>query len=87
MAVHNPPHGGVLVERLAGADEAAEWRGRQRDLPSITLNERQVSDLEMIGTGGLSPLSPSHLSGWGRAATPAARCHHDGGGGGGGTGR
>src|SRR5437868_4698704 len=57
MAVHNPPHGGVLVERLAGAEAAAGWRGRQGELPSITLNERQVSDLEMIGTGGLSPLT------------------------------
>src|SRR5205823_6448925 len=57
MAVHNPPHGGTLVRRLASADEAQAWRRRRPELPAVILNERQVSDLEMIGTGGLSPLT------------------------------
>jgi sulfate adenylyltransferase len=52
-----PPHGGELIERLVGADEATSWRDRYRELPAVVLNERQVSDLEMIGTGGLSPLA------------------------------
>jgi sulfate adenylyltransferase len=51
------PHGGTLVERLAGPAEAAEWKGRAAELPRLALNARQVSDLEMLGTGGLSPLS------------------------------
>src|SRR6266571_4674416 len=54
---HNPPHGGTLVSRLAGDEEARAWRDRQAELPSVSLNERQVSDLEMIATGGLSPLT------------------------------
>ncbi len=51
------PHGGTLINRLASEAEAQEWRGRQGELPSLVLNNRQVSDLEMIGTGGLSPLT------------------------------
>jgi sulfate adenylyltransferase len=51
------PHGGTLVERLAGSAEAAEWQGKAAGLPRLALNARQVSDLEMLGTGGLSPLS------------------------------
>src|SRR5262245_50701497 len=51
-----PPHGGTLVNRLASADETPEWTGRAAELPALTLNSRQISDLEMIGTGGLSPL-------------------------------
>ena len=44
------PHGGRLVNRLASAGEAAEWQGRLGGLPSVRLNNRQVSDLEMIAT-------------------------------------
>ena len=51
------PHGGRLVNRLASAGEAAEWQGRLGALPSVRLNNRQISDLEMIATGGLSPLT------------------------------
>ncbi len=57
MTAHNPPHGGDLVRRLVSDSEAVEWRGRQRDLPCLVLNDRQTSDLEMIATGGLSPLA------------------------------
>jgi sulfate adenylyltransferase len=51
------PHGGKLVSRLASPGEASEWQGRIGSLPAIRLNNRQISDLEMIATGGLSPLS------------------------------
>jgi sulfate adenylyltransferase len=51
------PHGGTLVERRVGLEEAREWQGRLGELPRLTLNARQVSDLEMLGTGGLSPLT------------------------------
>src|SRR5215210_3920799 len=52
-----PPHGGKLINRLASAAEAADWQGRIGSLPSVRLNNRQVSDLEMLATGGLSPLT------------------------------
>src|SRR5215212_8426162 len=51
------PHGGTLINRLASAAEAAEWQGQLSRLPSLRLNNRQVSDLEMLATGGLSPLT------------------------------
>src|SRR5438034_1383237 len=50
------PHGGTLVNRVASSEEAQEWSRRAAELPSLGLNSRQISDLEMIGTGGLSPL-------------------------------
>ena len=59
QAVPGPsvPHGGVLVDReLVGAarDEAL---ARAATLPAIALDERELSDLEMIGVGALSPLT------------------------------
>lgn len=50
------PHGGELVQRLVSGEEARAAEGRAAGLPAVTLNERQISDLEMIATGGLSPL-------------------------------
>jgi sulfate adenylyltransferase len=52
-----PPHGGLLVDRLASPEAAREWSARARELPALVLNSRQISDLEMIATGGLSPLT------------------------------
>jgi sulfate adenylyltransferase/3'-phosphoadenosine 5'-phosphosulfate synthase len=51
------PHGGTLVNRMAKPDEVAAWRVRASSLPSITLNARQLSDVEMIGIGAFSPLT------------------------------
>jgi sulfate adenylyltransferase len=51
------PHGGKLINRLASPAEAAEWQGRLAGLPAVRLNSRQLSDLEMLATGGLSPLT------------------------------
>jgi len=50
------PHGGALVDRLAGADEAAEIRSQARDLPKILLDERRLCDLPLIANGAFSPL-------------------------------
>ena len=50
------PHGGRLINRLVDGEEADELRRRAADLPSLHLNARQLSDLELIGSGALSPL-------------------------------
>jgi sulfate adenylyltransferase len=53
------PHGGVLVERTA--DEATRRELARRvdagELPEIRLNIRELSDLELIACGALSPLT------------------------------
>jgi 3'-phosphoadenosine 5'-phosphosulfate synthase len=51
------PHGGVLINRVASADEAAVWDARAEELPSVALNAFEISDLEMIAIGGFSPLT------------------------------
>ena len=51
------PHGGRLVLREVGPDEAAALRAQARELPAIRLSTRQLCDLRLIGTGALSPLS------------------------------
>ncbi len=50
------PHGGQLIDRLARGAEADETRRQAADLPSVRLSTRQLSDLELIATGALSPL-------------------------------
>ncbi len=51
-----PPHGGRLVDRLAGVQRASELRTLARTLPAITLTPKQSCDLELITIGGFSPL-------------------------------
>ena len=51
------PHGGQLVDLMASAGRAAELKDLSRDFPSWDLTPRQLCDLEMILTGGFSPLS------------------------------
>lgn len=53
----NPPHGGVLKDLLA-RDHAkrADLAAEAETLPAIVLTERQLCDLELIMTGGFSPL-------------------------------
>src|SRR5205809_2463027 len=50
------PHGGRLIDRLVHGEEADELRRRAADLPSLHLNARQLSDLELIASGAFSPL-------------------------------
>jgi sulfate adenylyltransferase/3'-phosphoadenosine 5'-phosphosulfate synthase len=51
-----PPHGGILVDRMATGDEIVRLTERTAVLPSVALNARQLSDVEMIGIGAFSPL-------------------------------
>ena len=51
------PHGGTLVNRFAEASERAALLERAATLPTLVLDERQISDLEMIAIGAFSPLT------------------------------
>lgn len=50
------PHGGVLVDLLANPERAAEIQSHSRDWKSWDLSPRQLCDLELLITGGFSPL-------------------------------
>jgi sulfate adenylyltransferase len=50
------PCGGELKELFVPPDEAAEIKRYAESLPSISLSERGVCDLEMLATGAFSPL-------------------------------
>ena len=50
------PHGGVLVNRALEGKEREDAEKRAVGLKKITLNDREISDLEMISIGALSPL-------------------------------
>ena len=50
------PFGGELVNLVASAEAAEELRAEARRLPSIQISERAVCDLELLATGGFSPL-------------------------------
>ena len=51
------PHGGTLINRLVTGAESEALLAKAAGLPSITLNSRETSDLEMIAIGAMSPLS------------------------------
>jgi sulfate adenylyltransferase len=50
------PHGSTLVNRLVEADRAEALIDEAQRFPQVTLSARQLSDVEMIGTGAFSPL-------------------------------
>ena len=53
----NQPHGGVLKDLLArDALRHNELATEAETLPAIVLTERQLCDLELIMSGGFSPL-------------------------------
>ena len=50
------PLGGMLKDLLVDSTEADELRKYAETLPSISLSERSVCDLELLATGAFSPL-------------------------------
>jgi sulfate adenylyltransferase len=51
------PHGGVLINRVVAPAQAAKLTEEAAGLTRISLNERQVSDVEMLAIGAFSPLT------------------------------
>ena len=50
------PHGGELISLLAESDRAEQLKQDSSDYQSLTLNQRQSCDLELLLNGGFSPL-------------------------------
>ncbi|MGY1642841.1 sulfate adenylyltransferase [Geodermatophilus sp. SYSU D00703] len=51
-----PPHGGALVDLRVEEDRAVALSAAAKDLPAWELTRRQRCDLELVATGGFSPL-------------------------------
>jgi sulfate adenylyltransferase len=52
-----PPYGGKLVNLMVEGKEREELLARAGKLPSIKISMRNMCDLELIATGGFSPLN------------------------------
>ena len=50
------PWGGALVDLLVPPEEEEEVRAKAGSLPSVQLSARALCDLELLATGGFSPL-------------------------------
>ena len=51
-----PPHGGELVDLIVQPERAKELKAHSREWPSWDLTPRQICDLELLLSGGFSPL-------------------------------
>ncbi len=56
MAKESIPHGGRLINRVLHGSEMESLEIRAKGLKKIHLNKREMSDLDMIAIGALSPL-------------------------------
>jgi sulfate adenylyltransferase len=52
-----PPHGGELVNLIGTPARSAELKSQSREWPSWDLTARQTCDLELLLSGGFSPLN------------------------------
>ncbi len=52
-----PPHGGQLVNRMLRGQMRQAVKDRAEHLPKLDLNPMNLSDLELITTGAMSPLT------------------------------
>ncbi len=50
------PHGGELTDLIASPERTAELKAHSREWPSWDLTPRQICDLELLVSGGFSPL-------------------------------
>jgi sulfate adenylyltransferase len=50
------PYGGTLINLLVLEEEREELRQRAADLPRLQLTPRNICDLELLATGGFTPL-------------------------------
>jgi sulfate adenylyltransferase len=50
------PHGGILTELIVPSERIAELKSHSREWPSWDLTPRQICDLELLMSGGFSPL-------------------------------
>jgi sulfate adenylyltransferase len=59
MLEHDPiaPHGGTLVDLLVPEAQRGSARADAQNLPKLVVNARELSDLEMLAVGALSPLT------------------------------
>ncbi len=51
------PYGGELVNLVVPAEEKEEWLEKANTYPSHQLSDRSLHDLELLATGGFSPLN------------------------------
>src|SRR3989337_3549939 len=54
--LHSIPHGGKLINRILREKDREMAELKARELKKIPLTQREVSDIEMIAIGALSPL-------------------------------
>jgi len=51
------PHGGELINRYVAGAEREALLEKAATYPAIVLDDKNISDLEMIASGAMSPLS------------------------------
>lgn len=52
-----PPYGGKLINLVVTGEEREELLSKAAQLPSIKITNRNLCDLELLATGGFSPLT------------------------------